>query len=121
MFKAGLGGLRARLPDDLFEQGDVVGERLAAGGGEGAGGERAAFAERFGDGDVACLLQGADMGGDVAVGHLERVPEFGEGELRGRGEEGHDGETSLLVNDAVELKEGLRVHGWSEVPPVAGT
>ena len=91
------------LPDDLFQQVDVAGEGLAARGGERAGGQRAAVLIRLGHGEVALLLQGADMGGEVAVGHGQCVTQFGERQFRRGGEHGHDGQPAFLVDDTVEL------------------
>ena len=46
----------------------------------------------------------------VAVGHPQCFPDLREGKLgRGR-EQGHDRETHLLVNHAVQLEEWFRVH-----------
>ena len=91
------------LPDDLFQQIDVISEGFAAGRRERAGGERAVVLIRLGHRHVAFLLQGADVRGEVAVGHAERVAQFGERQFRRGGEHGHDCQPALLVNHAVEL------------------
>ena len=90
------------LPDDLFQQIDVISEGFAARSRERTGRERAVVLIRFGHRHVAFLLQGADVRGEVAVGHAERVAQLGERQFRRGGEHGHDRQPALLVNHAVE-------------------
>ena len=98
------------LADDLFEQVNVASEGFAPGLGKRAGGERAVVLVGLGHGNKTFLLQDADVRGEIAVGHVQRVAQLGKGKLcRGR-ECGHDGEPPLLVDDAVELKEQFGIH-----------
>lgn len=69
---------RPGLLKDLFQQINVTRERLLAGGRQGAGRKRTILLVRFTDGDVPRLLQGTDMRGEIAVGHRQRVAQFGE-------------------------------------------
>src|ERR1043166_6293941 len=65
--------LRLVLLDDLFQQIDVVGEGLLAGGRERAGGQRPVVLVGFADRDIAGFLEGAHGRGQVAVGHFQRI------------------------------------------------
>ena len=98
------------LINNLSEEIDVVGEGLPARGRQRAGGERPAFAEGFGDGDIPSFLQRAKMNAEVAVGHAERVAEFGEVQVGGTSQECHQGHAPPFVNDAIELLKRCRVH-----------
>jgi len=91
------------LPDDLFQEVDVISEGFAARRRERAGGERAVVLIRLGHGDITLLLQGADVGGEIAVSHGQRVAQLGERQFRRGGQHGHDGQPALLMNHAVEL------------------
>ena len=91
------------LADDLFQQVDVFREGFSAPDGEGTGRERAAVLVGFRHGDVAGLLQCADVCREVSVGHSERVAQLDERQFRRGGEHGHDRQPALLVNHAVEL------------------
>jgi len=97
--------------DDLLQESDVFGEGFPAGGRERTGGERAAVLEGFGDGNHAFLLQGADVSGEIAVGHIQGGAEFGERQFRRSGEHGHDAEPPLLMYDPIKLEKRLGVHG----------
>ena len=99
------------LPDDLLQQVDIGGEGGTAGRGEFAGGERAAVLVGLGHGHVTGLLEGADVGGEVAIGHGEGVAELGEREFGGGREHGHDGQPALLMDHPVELEVRFRIHG----------
>ena len=98
------------LGDDLLEEAHVLGEGPASGAREGVRGGGTSTFERFRDGDVTGLEEGAEVRGDVAVGHAEGVAEFGVEQAGGGREEGHDGQASLFVDHPVELEEGLGVH-----------
>ena len=98
------------MPDDLLQQIDVFGEGLAAGGRQRAGRERTVVLIGLGHGNVAFLLQGADVRGEIAVGHAQRVAQFGERQFRRGGEHGHDGQPPFLVDHTIELEEWFRVH-----------
>ena len=98
------------LPDDLLQQGNVFGEGFSARCGERAGRERTVFLKRFGHGNQPFLLQGADVGGEVAVRQAQGVAQFGERQFRRRGEHGHDGEPPLLVDDTIKLEKRLGIH-----------
>ena len=99
------------LSDDLLQQGDVFREGFPSGGGERTGRERAVVLKGFGHGHQAFLLQRADVGGEVAVRQAQGVTQFGERQLRRRGEHGHDGEPPFLVDDTIKLKKRCGVHG----------
>ena len=93
------------LPDNLIQQVNVLGEGFTAGRCEDAGSQRAVVLVRFGYGDEAFLLKRADVGGEIAVGHIQHVAQFGKGEFWRGGKGGHDGQPPLLVNHTVELEE----------------
>jgi len=101
---------RAMLVHDATEQCDVGGKGLATGIREGEGRQGSAAPIGFRDCQVTGLLQRPGVGGDVAVGHTQHVSEFREGNLRGGGQHGHDGEATLFVDHAIELLIGLEVH-----------
>lgn len=71
---------RFGLSNDLFQQVDVVAESFFAGFGQGASGERTPVLKSFGDGNVTGLLEGANVGGQVSIGHTERLAKLGEGQ-----------------------------------------
>ena len=100
------------MRNDVLQQVEVGAERFPAGGGQGISRDGAAGFHALGESDVAGLMQSAEMRGHVAVGHLERVADFGERQQRRRGEQGHDGEPPLLVDDAVEIEKRFRIHAW---------
>ena len=66
--------------------------------------------EGFGDRHEAGLLLGFDVHAQIAIGHLERIAQIGERKFGRGGQEGHDGQPSLFVNNAVELEKWLWVH-----------
>ena len=99
-----------RLGNDVLQQVEVGGEGLPARGGQGVGGDGAAGLHALGEGHVARLMEGTEMRGHVAIRHLERVADLGEGKLRRRGEHGHNGQPPLLVDDAVEIEKRFRIH-----------
>lgn len=98
------------LLEDLFQQIDVAGKGFLAGGGQRASGERTIVCVRLADRNVAGLLQGADVRGEIAVRHIQRVAQLGEREF-GRGcEHGHDCQPAFLVNHTIELEKWFGVH-----------
>jgi hypothetical protein len=99
----------------LSEQIDVSGKRLAALRRQAARGERTLVLKRFRHGNVTRLLQSTDMRRQVAVGHAERVAQFGEGQLRRGGERRHDGQPPFLVYDPIQAEKWFRVHGSEPV------
>ena len=101
----------SHLPDNFFEQVEVGTEGFASGGGEGVGSDGAGTFHVLGHGDVAGLVERAEVRGHIAVGHFERIADVGEGELRRGGQQRHGGEPPLLVDDAVKLEKRFRVHG----------
>ena len=98
------------LPDDLFQQVNVTAEGFFAARRQGAGGEGAVVRVGFADGHKPLLLQGADVGGEVAIGHAQGVAQFGEGQRGGRGKHGHDGQPAFLMDDPVKLEKRFGVH-----------
>ena len=101
---------RPGLLDDLLQQIDVAGEGFLAGRRQGAGRERAIVGKRFRYGHITRFLERAHVGGQVAIGHPERISHLGERELGRGGQHGHDGQPPFLVNHTVELEEWFRVH-----------
>ena len=63
--------------------------------------------------DIPGFLEGAHVSGDVTIGHVEGVPDFSEGKLRGGGQERHDTKASFFVDHAIQLKKWFRVHAVS--------
>lgn len=98
------------LLHDLLQQINVAGEGFAPLPRQRVGRERPAFLEGLGHRDVARLVQGAHVGGEVAVSHAQGRAHFGEGKLGRRGQERHDCEPPLLVNDPVELEKRFGIH-----------
>lgn len=105
-----MGSVRLGLLDDLFQQIDVIGEGFSTGDGQRAGRERAVVLKGFGYSQVTGLLQSADVCRQVAIGHAERVPQFGEREVGRRSQQRHDRQPPLLVNHTIELQEGFWIH-----------
>ena len=95
--------LGLRLPDDLLKQIDVLGKGGAADGCQGACGERSVLLETLCDRKIARLLQGADVGGDIAIRHPQRIPHLREGKLRIRRQHGHDSKPSLFMDNPIQL------------------
>ena len=93
------------LPDDLLQQVDVFSERLAARRRERAGRERPVFLVGFRDRDEAFLPQRADVCGEIAVGHVQHVAQFGERKFGRSRQRRHDRQSALLVNHAIELEK----------------
>ena len=104
-------GLRfADLLDNLFQEVDVGGKRLSAGGGQSEVGLGSAALKCFGYGQIPCFLQGPDVRGDVPVRHAQRVAHLGKGELGGGAKEGEDGQASLLMDHSIQLQERFWIH-----------
>ena len=101
MFKHFL--FRFVLLENLFQQADVGGESFASGGGQRTRRERTIVLVGFADGNVAGFLQCADVRGDVPIGHVQRVAQFGERQFGRGGEHGHDRQPPFFVNHTVEL------------------
>src|SRR6187399_2341045 len=93
------------LLENLFQQIDVAGESFLAGSRQRAGGERTVVRVRLADGNIASLLQGADVGGEIAIRHAQRVAQLRERELGRSGEHGHDCQPAFLVNHTIELEK----------------
>ena len=91
------------LPDDFFQQVDVISEGFAAGRRKRAGRERAIILIRLGHGNVAFLLQGFDVRGEIAVGHFQRIAQLREGQFWRGGEHGHDGQAAFFMDDPIQL------------------
>ena len=104
------GSVLAALPDDLLQQPDVPGEGVAALPGEGAGREGTVVAEGLGDRQKPGLLERPEVGGEIPVGHRDRGFEVGEREFVGRRENRQDRQAALLVDDPVQLQDGLWIH-----------
>ena len=91
--------------DDLAEHFDVVFEGLAASGGEFVAGAWAGAGLVAGFFDVTGGAEGAEVGDEVAVAHAEFGFEILEGPFAPRGEQRHDGEAALFVDELVDLIE----------------
>jgi len=98
------------LPDDLLQQIDIFSESLASGRRQRTRGERAVVLIRLGHGNIAFLLQGFDVGGQIAIGHPGGVAQFRERKLRRGGEHGHDRQPAFLVDQPIQLQKRFRVH-----------
>src|SRR5690606_35003588 len=82
-------------------------ERAATGRRERQVGRRAAALERLLDGDVAGVLELAQVGGEVAGGHVEDLLQPGEGDPVAAGQPGERGDHAqpgLGVDDRVQLE-----------------
>ncbi len=102
--KEGKSGLLGGF-DDLSEDLDVVFEGLAAGGGDlvtGAWAGAGVVAVFF---EVTGGAEGAEVGDEIAVAHAEFRFEILEGPFAPRGEQRHDGEAALFVDELVDLIE----------------
>src|SRR5256885_9143125 len=77
---------RLGLLNDLFEQVDVGGEGSSAARREREGRQWPPALKFLGHRDVAGFLQRAEVRGDVAVGHVQRVAHFSERKLRRGGQ-----------------------------------
>ena len=105
--------------EELFEGFEVGFEGAAAGVGEGIPGDGFAVEEFFFDGEVAGVLEFAELGAEVAVGFLEEFAEAGEGHGVDGGEEYEGAQAGAVLEEGIELVEvgGLAsggVHGDSE-------
>jgi hypothetical protein len=92
--------------EDFFEDAEVGDEGLAAGGGEGVEGLGAAVASEFLAADELGFLQGAEVGDEVAVGHVQLAFKvLKRPRLDPRSEQRHDGEAAFFVDEFIELGE----------------
>src|SRR5262245_58692242 len=82
--------------------GEVAGERGPARAAQGVRRQRLAVDEPLLDGEVARLLERAEVRGEVPVRRLERVAELVEGRLAARRKDRGDPEADLLVEQRVE-------------------
>src|SRR6185437_5897502 len=90
--------------DDRLDVLEITVERLAAHGRQPVLRLRPPSGEGFGALDVACLLELARMGAQVAVADIEQRLQLVESELRIHGERAHDAEPHPLVDQAVEFR-----------------
>lgn len=91
--------------DDLAEDFDVVFEGLATSGGELVASAGAGAGVVAGFFDVTGGAKGAQVGDEIAVAHAELGFEILEGPFAPRGEQRHDGEAALFVDELVDLIE----------------
>src|ERR1700683_2358638 len=68
--------------------------------------------------DITGLMQGAQMGDEIAVAHLEFGLEILEGPVRARGEQTHDGKSSLFMDHFIEPVEIKHARTRSQVSPL---
>ena len=73
----------SELGDDLFQVPEVLGERAAPGVGQDTGGLWPGFAGGLGEGNQSGVLKDPKMGGQISVGHDQKVPKVGVGQGRG--------------------------------------
>ena len=102
--------LRFALPDDLVQQVNVLSEGFASHRCESAGGQRTVVLVRFGYGHKTFLLQGADVGGEIAVGHVQQAAQLREGEFGSGSQCRHDRQPPFFMDHSVELGEKIRIH-----------
>jgi hypothetical protein len=92
------------LLHDLLEKVDIRAERLFAMRCQREGREGTAPLKTLRYRDVARLLQRSNMSSEIAVGEIQRITQLRKRELRRGGEQRHNGQPPLLVDDSVELK-----------------
>ncbi len=98
------------LLNDAFQKVNVCEERFAAGRSQGAGRQRLFVMEGFGYCDVASLLEGSNMNAQITVCHAQGVPDLGKRKLIRGGQQRHDGQTPLFMDDAIELEKSIGIH-----------
>jgi hypothetical protein len=95
--------LPATLLNDFLELIEILRERLAPRFGEAACCLRAAADELFVDVDEAFFFELLQMDAQVAIGHSQVIAEFGKHCRINRGQHGHDGKPTPLVQHRVEI------------------
>jgi hypothetical protein len=102
--------LRLVLLDDFFQQVDVIGEGFVAGRSQRTGRVRPIVLKRFCYRNVTRLLESADVGRQVPVGHTQRIAHLRERQLWRGSQHGHNRQPPFLVDNAIELEEWFGVH-----------
>ena len=90
---------------DALQHREVFGKCRAAFRCEGVAGLRAVVLDFFGDGDMARVVERAQVCDQVAVAHFQLRLEVLERPTRARGEQGHYAEPPAFVDELVELVE----------------